>query len=132
MNFANANAVNILHNSAGCKLKPAAIGIQLLEPLISFPITKVANINNKPLANKIFANAVKTLLSINKMKTPIKEQKIKKKNCLLYPVLPLIKLVAQSVLGLYSTMKILRIPIDAISKYNIMTARSVPLEILLL
>ena len=59
------------------------MGIQLLDPLISFPITKVANINKRPLANKIFAKAVKTLLSTNKIKMATKEQKIKKKNCLL-------------------------------------------------
>ena len=59
------------------------MGIQLLDPLISFPIKKVANINRRPLANKILANAVKTLLSVNKINSPTKEQKIKKKNCLL-------------------------------------------------
>ena len=79
INLAKASAVKILHNSAGCKLNPPAMGIQLLDPLISFPITKVANINRRPLANKIFAKAVKTLLSTNKIKMATKEQKIKKK-----------------------------------------------------
>ena len=83
INLANASAVKILHNSAGCKLNPPAMGIQLFDPLISFPITKVANINRSPLANKILANAVNTLLSTNKIKIATKEQKIKKKNCLL-------------------------------------------------
>jgi hypothetical protein len=41
------------------------------------------------------------------------------------------KLVAQLVLGLYSTIKIARMPIHAIIKYKMMTARSVPLEKLL-
>ena len=41
-------AVKILHNSAGCKLKPPAMGIQLLEPLIFLPKTKVAIINKIP------------------------------------------------------------------------------------
>jgi hypothetical protein len=41
------------------------------------------------------------------------------------------KLVAQLVLGLYSTMKMARIPIHAISIYKMMTARSVPFEKLL-
>jgi hypothetical protein len=41
------------------------------------------------------------------------------------------KLVAQLVLGLYSTMKIARIPIQAMSIYKTITARSVPLEKLL-
>ena len=83
INFANANAVNILHNSAGCKLKPPAIGIQLFDPLISFPITNVASINNIPLANKILASAVKTLLSMSKIKMPMNVQKIEKYICLL-------------------------------------------------
>ena len=83
INLAKASAVKILHNSAGCKLNPPAIGIQLFYPLISFPITKVANINKRPPANNMFASAVKTLLSTNKIKTATKEQKIKKKNCLL-------------------------------------------------
>ena len=83
INLANASAVNILHNSAACKLKPPAMGIQLFEPLISFPITKVANIKSIPPAKRILAKAVNTLLSIRSIKTPTKEQKIKKKNCLL-------------------------------------------------
>lgn len=37
INFAKIKAVNILQSSAGCKLNPPAIGIQLLDPLISFP-----------------------------------------------------------------------------------------------
>ena len=48
INLANINAVNILHTSAGCKLKPPAMGIQLFDPLISFPKTKVASIRNIP------------------------------------------------------------------------------------
>ena len=48
INLAHINAVNILHNSAGCKLNPPAMGIQLFDPLISFPKTKVASINNIP------------------------------------------------------------------------------------
>ena len=78
INFANINAVNILHNSAGCKLKPPAIGIQLLDPLISFPKTKVASINNMPKAYKILESAVNTLLSMSKIKMAMKAQKIAK------------------------------------------------------
>ena len=48
INLANIKAVNILHNSAGCKLNPPAMGIQLFDPLISFPKTKVASISNIP------------------------------------------------------------------------------------
>jgi hypothetical protein len=54
------SAVNILHSSAGCKLNPPAIGIQLLEPLIFLPITKVASINKIPPPYKILAKAVNT------------------------------------------------------------------------
>ena len=45
--FDNASAVKILHNSTGCRfIKPS--GIQLLEPFISLPTTKVAMINTIP------------------------------------------------------------------------------------
>src|SRR5687767_5245581 len=37
--FANANAVNTLDNSAGCRLKPPPNAIHDFEPLISLPIT---------------------------------------------------------------------------------------------
>jgi hypothetical protein len=50
------------------------------------------------------ANAVNTLLSINKIKIPTKQQKIAKNNCLLYSVLPEIKELLQLVAGLYSAM----------------------------
>ena len=83
INFAKINAVKILHNSAGCKLNPPAIGIQLLEPLIFFPNTKVANISKIPAAYKILAKAVNTLLSMSKIKIPINAQKIAKNICLL-------------------------------------------------
>jgi hypothetical protein len=39
MNLAKNKAVNILHSSAGCKLKPPAMGIQLFEPFTFFPKT---------------------------------------------------------------------------------------------
>ena len=74
INLAKINAVNILHNSAGCKLKPPAIGIQLFEPLIFLPNTKVASINRIPSTYKILAKAVKTLLSISKIKMAISAQ----------------------------------------------------------
>ena len=46
--FDNASAVNILHSSTGCRfIKPS--GIQLLEPLISLPTTKVASTNTIPI-----------------------------------------------------------------------------------
>lgn len=78
INLANINAVNILHNSAGCKLKPPAIGIQLLDPLISLPKTKVASINNIPKTYKILDSAVNTLLSMSKIKIAMKVQNIAK------------------------------------------------------
>ena len=78
INFANTKAVNILHSSAGCKLNPPAIGIQLFDPLIFLPNTKVASINTIPPAYKILASAVNTLLSINKINIPIKLQKMAK------------------------------------------------------
>ena len=83
INFANIKAVNILHNSAGCKLNPPAIGIQLLDPLISFPTTKVANINNIPPAYNKLASAVNTLLSMSKIKMAMNAQNIAKYICLL-------------------------------------------------
>ena len=78
INLASINAVNILHNSAGCKLNPPAMGIQLLDPLISFPKTKVASINNSPKTYKTFDSAVNTLLSMSKIKTAMKAQNIAK------------------------------------------------------
>ena len=78
INLANINAVNILHNSAGCKLKPPAMGIQLLDPLISFPKTKVASINKIPKTYITFDSAVNTLLSMSKIKMAINAQNIAK------------------------------------------------------
>ena len=74
INLAKINAVNILHNSAGCKLNPPAMGIQLLEPLIFLPRTNVANINKMPSTYNILAKAVKTLLSMSKIKMAISAQ----------------------------------------------------------
>jgi hypothetical protein len=48
VNFARNKAVKILHNSAGCKLKPPAMGIQLLDPFIFLPNTKVASMSRMP------------------------------------------------------------------------------------
>ena len=48
INFARNKAVKILHNSAGCKLKPPAMGIQLLDPFIFLPSTKVASMSRMP------------------------------------------------------------------------------------
>ena len=78
INLAKINAVNILHNSAGCKLNPPAMGIQLLEPLISLPKTKVASINNIPRTYKTLESAVNTLLSISKIKMAVNAQNMAK------------------------------------------------------
>ena len=78
INLAKINAVNILHNSAGCKLKPPAMGIQLLDPLISFPKTKVASISKIPKTYKTLESAVNTLLSMSRIKMAMKAQNMAK------------------------------------------------------
>ena len=78
INLANIKAVNILHTSAGCKLKPPAMGIQLFDPLISFPKTKVASINKIPKTYITLDSAVNTLLSMSKIKMAINAQNIAK------------------------------------------------------
>src|SRR5574343_2065607 len=82
-NFAKASAVNILQSSAGCKLNPPPRGIQLLEPLIFLPMTKVATISNKPNTYMRLAKAVKSLLSVKMINVAISTQNPAKYNCLL-------------------------------------------------
>ena len=107
------------------------MGIQLFDPFIFLPITNVASINKIPPPYKIFAKAVKTLLSSNKMKIPMKVQKIATYICLLYLFLPPISELLKLPVEVYSTMNMQRMPIAIIVKYRMITAKSVPFEKLL-
>jgi hypothetical protein len=74
--FANANDVNILQVSTGCRfIKPR--GIQLLDPFTVFPKTKVININAIPIAYNNIGVAVNNLLSVSKINTAITMQAIR-------------------------------------------------------
>ena len=81
--LANARAAKILQSSAGCKLNPPPKGIQLFEPLMFLPITKVASISKIPKAYNKLAKAVNSLLSVNRINIPTTPQKTANKICLL-------------------------------------------------
>ena len=54
------------------------MGIQLLDPLISFPKTKVASISKIPKTYKTLESAVNTLLSMSRIKMAMKAQNMAK------------------------------------------------------
>ena len=74
--FANANEVNILQVSTGCRfIKPR--GIQLLDPFTVFPKTKVINISPIPITYSNMGVAVNNLLSVSKINMAMTMQAIK-------------------------------------------------------